>query len=159
MVERVNMSRPRIRLVEGADPHGPLEAIYNASQLDFPKGAVRINRHGQLTGGPTGFTGTGPNNQANQFPEDKHGKSYDDDTGNNWVRGFGPKQAEGKPYFDAVGAPKGPKDLRNSATGSDANKSPFSAAHLSKERGRPDHHGGTGKTASKAILNYERGKR
>lgn len=29
--------------------------------------------------------------QANQFPEDKHGAKYDNDTPNNWLRGKGMK--------------------------------------------------------------------
>jgi hypothetical protein len=38
--------------------------------------------------------------QAPQFPEDKHGRKYDNDVASNWLRGMGPKGAEGKPDFD-----------------------------------------------------------
>lgn len=38
--------------------------------------------------------------QAPQFPEDKHGPKYNNDTPDNWIRGMGPKGAEGKPGFD-----------------------------------------------------------
>lgn len=38
--------------------------------------------------------------QAPQFPEDKHGPKYDNDVASNWLRGMGPKEAEGKPGFD-----------------------------------------------------------
>lgn len=38
--------------------------------------------------------------QEPQFPEDKHGPKYDNDTPSNWLRGMGPNGAEGKPGFD-----------------------------------------------------------
>lgn len=39
--------------------------------------------------------------QAPQFPEDKHGAKYDNCTPDNWLRGMGPKGAEGKPGYDS----------------------------------------------------------
>jgi len=36
-----------------------------------------------------------------QFPEDKHGAKYDNDVASNWLRGMGPKGAEGKPGYDS----------------------------------------------------------
>jgi hypothetical protein len=38
--------------------------------------------------------------QAPQDPIDKHGAKYDNDVASNWLRGMGPKEAEGKPGFD-----------------------------------------------------------
>lgn len=40
------------------------------------------------------------NDQEPQCPEDKHGANYNNDTPNNWLRGMGPGEAEGKPSFD-----------------------------------------------------------
>lgn len=40
-----------------------------------------------------------------QCPEDKHGPKYSNDTPNNWLRGMGKGEAEGKPSFDHVGNP------------------------------------------------------
>lgn len=44
---------------------------------------------------------TSQETQAPQFPEDKHGEKYDNDVASNWLRGMGPKEAEGKPGFDS----------------------------------------------------------
>lgn len=38
--------------------------------------------------------------QAPQCPEDAHGPKYDNDTPDNWLRGMGPGEAEGKPGYD-----------------------------------------------------------
>lgn len=38
--------------------------------------------------------------QPPQFPEDKHGPTYDNDTPNNWLRGGGTGGACDKPDFD-----------------------------------------------------------
>lgn len=43
-----------------------------------------------------------------QSPEDKQGPKYENRTPDNWLRGMGKGQAEGKPSFDHVGKhPKG----------------------------------------------------
>ena len=38
--------------------------------------------------------------QAPQDIQDQHEPHYDNDTPPNWLRGMGPKQAEGKPSFN-----------------------------------------------------------
>lgn len=44
--------------------------------------------------------------EAPQCPEDKRGPDYDNNTPDNWVRGMGKGQAEGKPGFDKLKAGK-----------------------------------------------------
>ncbi len=39
-------------------------------------------------------------NQEVQDPMDRHDDNYDNDVADNWLRGGGPGQAEGKPSFD-----------------------------------------------------------
>lgn len=52
-------------------------------------------------GGPANSgKSAGQEDQAPQFPEDKHAATYDNDTGANWTRGMGKAHAEGKPSFD-----------------------------------------------------------
>lgn len=46
--------------------------------------------------------------EAPECPPDKRGPDYDNNTPDNWLRGMGKGQAEGKPSFDHVGKnPKG----------------------------------------------------
>jgi hypothetical protein len=80
MAKRTNMTMPRVRLKEGVDPTNAIDRLYKARQLDRPKGSVRVSRDGVLSGSPTGFTDERHEPQRNQFPEDAHGSSYDDDT-------------------------------------------------------------------------------
>jgi len=124
----MNMTRPRIRLAEGKDPTAAIDRIYGASQLDFPKGNVRVNRDGEMVGGPVGFTDIGPDYQKPQDPIDRHGKSYDSDTGHEWQHDGGDR----RPDFDKGHHFKEARGLK--AAGRDASRSPFSAAHF-KGRG------------------------
>ena len=131
MVRRMNMTRPRVRLAEGKDPTAAINRIYGASQLDFPKGNVRVNRDGEMVGGPVGFDGRTAG-QKNQFPEDRHGKSYDNDT-SGWQHGG--DASESRPGFDNYRNHHHFKEARGlKASDKDASKSPFSAAYF-KGRG------------------------
>jgi hypothetical protein len=97
MVRRIDMTRPRYRLPEGTDPSAAIDAIYGAQQLDRGRGLVRVNKHGELVGGPTGFDGkAGHNYQQNQDPVDRHDPNYDNDTGRAWRHAGG----ENRPNFD-----------------------------------------------------------
>lgn len=40
-----------------------------------------------------------------QRPSDQQGPGYENDTPDNWLRGMGKGEAEGKPNFDHVGNP------------------------------------------------------
>lgn len=91
------MTRPRMRLTEGTDPSAAIERLYGAGQLDRGGGLVRVNRKGELCGGPKGFTGTARAYQAPQFAEDGHGPSYRSDTPRSWVHGG---DATSRPGFD-----------------------------------------------------------
>jgi hypothetical protein len=72
--------------------------------------------------------------QKPQFPEDQHGPGYNPDVPiTRWVRGA---DATKKPGYVFTGDPKGPKGPPCKASGADISESPFSAAHLSNERGR-----------------------
>jgi len=42
-----------------------------------------------------------------QFPEDKRGPDWEDDTPNNWLRGGPNESAEGKPSFDKSSGTEG----------------------------------------------------
>lgn len=60
-------------------------------------------RYGSVAS-PRSGTGLGdPNNEAPQNPEDKRGPDYDNNTPDNWLRGMGKGEAEGKPSFDKSG--------------------------------------------------------
>lgn len=73
-----------------------------------------IRRHEDASRGP-------------QFVEDMHYPGYHNDVPlDRWTSGA---NVMAKPGFDHVGNPNRPKGLRNSASGQDAGKSPFSAAH------------------------------
>jgi hypothetical protein len=54
------------------------------------------SRYGTAAGGTKPKAGQ----SLPQFPEDKHGPKYDNNTPSNWLRGMGSKGAEGKPGFD-----------------------------------------------------------
>ena len=51
-------------------------------------------------GSASGSIAAPKNEQAPQCPEDKQAPGYHNDTPDNWLRGMGPGQAEGKPNFD-----------------------------------------------------------
>jgi hypothetical protein len=66
---------------------------------------------------------------------DGHQPGYDNDTPSTgrraWLRGMGPKHAEGKPAFDSVGIPGPAKGGgKCEATGKNMKSSPFSRAHF-----------------------------
>lgn len=58
--------------------------------------ATARERYGAPKNGGKG----GSEDQAPQFPEDKHAANYDNPTPPNWLRGMGANGAEGKPSFD-----------------------------------------------------------
>jgi hypothetical protein len=126
MTKRLDSTRTRIRLEPGAAPHGPLDRLYGAHHYrDRPKGSVRVGRDGVIKGSPTGFVGEANEHQKPQFEEDRHGRGYNPDTGHGWPHDAG----DSRPSFDRG------HHFKNTASGlkasgKDATKSPFSAAHF-----------------------------
>jgi hypothetical protein len=132
-MKRGDMTRPRIRLEQNADPTEPLKRIYRMGQGNYGPNSVKINEDGELTGGPTGFKYQVEEHYHNQSPEDFWAPNgvYENDT-KSWARG-GPAGGEQRPAFDRLNIARGSKgedrSERITASGQDAPKSPFSSAY------------------------------
>src|SRR5262245_28762306 len=119
MVKRDDLSRPRIRLKQGADPHKPLH------DLHYGKSNVRITRTGELEAKPSiNPKRWAPDEHGNQFIENAQAVGYCPDTGHEWEHSGGDR----RPSFDRSHHHfKEPTGLK--ASGQDMTKSPFSAAN------------------------------